>query len=287
MALVRGKYGVEYDPRQMERGSSGLGRVVVAVIALAAVSLVWTLVGRWRAPDPLPEPEPPEEAEKAPAAPEPAVAKPAAPEPPPPKVVAPEAIVKRPVKVRNLLMRLEEAEKTRDVEMAVSTIETIRALPGSPAADLDDALARRLGVLNLRRLFDRKSAQWIKEVTVRRGDSASRLAAENGSTLASFLKLNGPAAERPVIGRKLYVLNHPRFSLVVHRRSRTADLSLNGKFFKRYDLVGDVTGKDGAYETPARLRGFWAERGIGFKPADRAEIELLMPAGAPVLVSEM
>jgi hypothetical protein len=192
----------------------------------------------------------------------------------------------RPVKVRNLLMRLEEAERRSDVEMAVSTIEQLRALPGSPAADLDNVLARRLGDLNMKRLFVLKNAQWVKEVTVKRGDSASRIASENGSTLASLSRLNGGSVDRVILGSKLRVMNHPRFNLVVHRRSRTADLQLNGKFFKRYDLTAPVTGADGAYEIPGRIRQFWTERGISFSMKDRAELEMLLPKGAAVLVSE-
>ena len=286
MSLARGKYGVEYNPRQMERDPSGLGWLIVVVAAVALVSLTWTLVKRFRATEPQPEPEPAAEVPVPASSPAPGPSVPKV-EEPPPEVVPASAISRRPPKVRNLMMRLEEAEKTHDVEMAVTTIEAIRALPGSPAADLDDALARRLGDLNVRRLFDRKNAQWVKEVTVKRGDSASRIAAENGSTLASLVKLNGGKVDKVVIGRRLYVMNHPRFNLVIHRRSRTADLSLNGKFFRRYDLPGAVTGKEGAYELPARLRGFWNDLGVKWKTADRAEIEMLMPVGAPVLVSEM
>lgn len=288
MALARGKYGIEYDPRQMRKNSSGLGWIVTFVVVVAMVSLAWSLVGRFRSaeqqPEEPPAAEPPQEETVRP--PTAAKAEPA-PEPPPPAPVPPEAISRRPAKVRNLLMRLEEAERARDIEMAASTIETLRALPGSPAADLDNVLARRLGTLNMRRLFDRHNAQWVKTVVIKRGDSASRIASENGSTLASFARLNGGNVDRLVVGRAMTVLNHPRFGLVIHRRSRTADLSLNGKFFKRYDLTGEVSGQEGAFELPSRARAFWAERGIQFKPADRSEIEMLMPVGAPVLVSEM
>ena len=287
MALVRGKFGIEYNPRQKERDSSGLGWVFVLVAAVALVSLVWTLVGRFRGG---------EEAERSVVpSPPPAKTAPEAPKAPPlpeivPEPVTPadsESLARRPVKVRNLLMRLEEAERRRDVEMAVTTIEQLRALPGSPAADLDNVLARRLGDLNMRWLFVLKNAQWVKEVAVKRGDSASRIASENGSTLASLAKLNGGDVERLVVGSKVRVMNHPRFNLVVHRRSGTADLSLNGKFFKRYYLVGSVGGPDGAYEIPSSPRAFWARIGTGFSAADRGELEMLMPKGASVLISEL
>ena len=289
MSLARGRFGIEYNPRRLEPESSGLGWLIVAIALAAFVSLTWTLVKRVRAKR--------AEVEMVAAAVESPV--PVDAEPPSvPSAATTQAfrafqpldasLAHRPPKVRNLLMRLEEAERRKDVEMAVTTIETIRALPGSPAADLDDSLARRLGALNIRRLFDLRNAQWVKTVMVGRGDSASRIAAENGSTLASFALLNGGNVDRVVLGRKMYVLNHPRFGLVIHRRTRTADLSLNGKFFKRYDLQGDVNARSGAYEIPAQQRRlFWSGIGSAFKPADRTELDQLLPSGAPVLVSEM
>ena len=295
MSLARGKYGVEYDPKRRDRDSSGLGWVFVAVALVALVSLSWTLVKRMRAtpadeafvdkvseapPDAAPSAAATGETNRAAGA---AVDLPPAPAP----VVRAPAGARRPVKVKNLLMRLEEAEKSRNLEMAVSTIEALRALPGGPAADIDDALARRLGSLNVRRLFGQRNAQWVKRVTVKRGDSASRIAAENGSTLASLVKLNGIDASRIVLGQQLYVMDHPRFNLIVHRRARTADLSLNGKFFKRYDLQGEVSAKEGAYELPERKRAFFTNIGAVLKTSDQEELEVLLPVHTPVLVSEM
>ena len=287
MSFARGKFGIEYIPKP-EKEPSGLGWVFAVVAVVAAVSFAWSLVGRIRARG--------DEAEGEPRPPEPpaAVQPPPRQDPPEPPVVAqppprplPPSMAERPAALRNLLMRLDVAERSGDVEMAVGTIEQIRALPGSPAADLDDSLARRLGALNVRRLFERRNAQWVKAVTIKRGDSASRIAAENGSTLASLARLNGGDVNRVVIGRTLYVMDHPRFNLVVHRRARTADLSLNGKFFRRYDLADEVKGAVGAYKVPQNARSLWRTLGLSFAPAARAELETLLPAGAQVLVSEM
>ena len=297
MAFERGKFGVEYDPRQREQTSGGLGWVVAVVALLALVSLAWTVVGRLRARTDEPVPEEPRSAAPAPvesnggveepgAKPAPSQA-PAADVEPPGQKFGGSVMENRPVKLRNLLLRRDEAVKRSDIEMEVQTIEQIRALPGSPAADLDDALARRLGTLNLRRLFVLRNAQWVKQVVVKRGDVASRIAYENGSTLASLARLNGGNVDKVVIGKKLYVMDHPRFSLVIHRRTRTADLSLNGKFFKRYYIPGEIAGKDGSYELPANPKTFWRSLGVEFKVADRAEIELLMPTKAGVIVAEL
>lgn len=204
-----------------------------------------------------------------------------------PERIEPSGPARRPTKVTNLLMRLEEAEKRRDVVMAIETIEQLRSLPGNPAADIDDSLARRLGALNMRRLFGGDKSPWVAEVVVKRGDTASRIAYEHGSTLASFAKLNGGDIDKVVLGRKLRVMDHPRFNLVVHRLTKTADLSLNGKFFKRYYLDGDVKGAVGAYEVPERIRPMWSERGISLRQQDRAELEMLLPKGAQVLIAEL
>ena len=279
MSLARGKFGIEYNPKQVEPGSSGFGWVVVIVAFAALISLTVVIVRRVRSAEPVPETL--------------EIAATTVPQTAPVTNETPQAVVRdtgfsrRPAKVRTLLMRLEEAEKARDIEMAVTTIESIRSLPGSPAADLDDSLARRLGSLNIRRLFEVRSAQWVKAVTVGRGDSASRIAAENGSTIASLARLNGGNIDRIRVGAKLYVMDHPRFNLVLHRRTRIADLSLNGKFFKRYDLLGEVRAREGAYEVPERRKLLWDRLGSVFKAEDRAELELLLPTGAPILVSEL
>ena len=287
--LVRGKFGIEYNPKPLDDDSSGLGWIVLAVVAVAAVSLAWTLFSRFMSKPTEDEVvEPPKAVAVAPA-PKQVVDPQSSPIAPPVQTNAPPkpivsqaetAAAKRPPKVRHLLMRLEEAEKKADVEMAVTTIEQLRSLPGAPAADFDNKLARRLGELNVKRLFGQRNAQWVATNVVKRGDSASRIASEHGSTLASLKKLNeGVDINRVRIGQTLFVMNHPRFNLVVHRRTRTADLQLNGKFFKRYDMTKETAVMEGAYE--------WRGVNLELKPADRAELDILLPKSASVLVSEM
>ena len=287
MSLARGKFGVEYDPRKFKREPSGFGPVLAVVALGVLVLLTWTLVRRIRSHAEEAALMEAEKIEEVLAPPQPAASETSQTF----QTFQPlnTALAKRPAKVRNLLMRLEEAEKRHDIEMAVTTIETLRALPGSPAADLDDSLARRLGALNMQWLFGLRNAQWVKTETVGRGDSASRIASENGSTFGSLARLNGgrDKVEKIIIGQKLRVMNHPRFNLVLHRRTKTADLSLNGKFFKRYDLQGGVKARAGAYEMPEKRRLFWQGIGSCFKDADRAELDELLPKATPILVSEM
>ena len=287
MAFAQGKFGIEYNSNPIDEESSGVGWLV-AVIALAAIAVL-AAAGVRRlissAPD---EPSPIDAPVAVPTAAPVATNAPPRVEPPKPPPIPQGAERNRPRAAQNLLLKLEKAEAAQDVELAVSTIEQLRALPGEAVADLDNSLARRLGELNVRRLFVDKNRQWVKEVVVRRGDSATRIASENGSTLASLLKLNElPSADRLRVGQKLDVMDHPRFTIVVHRVAKYADLTLKGKFFKRYDIIAPVRAAAGNYETPARLRAFLAEKGITLAPADSAELDMLVPAKSSLLVSEL
>ena len=305
MAFAQGKFGIEYNPNPIDEESSGAGWLV-AVIVLAAIAVlaaagVRRLVSS--APDEPSQNDTPvaaqttsvriEDKPKSVGAPlrgdrSGHVGDVPLPPPPPPPPLPPGAERNRPRVAQNLLLKLEKAEAAQDVELAVATIEQLRALPGEAVADLDNSLARRLGELNIRRLFVGKNRQWVKEVVVKRGDSATRIASENGSTLASLLKLNElPSADRLRIGQKLDVMDHPRFTIVVHRAAKYADLTLKGKFFKRYDIIAPVRAEEGNYETPAKLRAFLAEKGIALSPADRAELDMLVPAKSSLLVSEL
>ncbi len=284
MALERGRFGIEYKPRPRDKDSSSVWAVVLVVLAVAAVSFVATRLRRQ--PDSFGEFEeaPPQAAEAAPPreAPAPAESSEAK------RVLAEIPARDRPPKVRNLLLRLAEAEKSGNVEMAATTIEALRDLPGEPAADLDDRLARRLGQLNTRWLFALANRQWVTEVEVRPRETAARIAAAHGSTLSSLIRLNALAdADDLRAGRKIKVMHHPRFSMTVHRRARYADLHLNGKFFNRYDIVGDgEICPVGVYKTGENLRSQFAELGLRFALRDRVELETIIPQNASIVVSE-
>lgn len=205
-----------------------------------------------------------------------------------PVVTAPQVsdIGERPRKVRNLLMKLDAAIATTNYPVQIATIEEIRALPGSPAADLDDSLARSLGRLNMRKLFDvGHGNEWVKSVEVRRGNSASRIASEYGTTLKCIEKLNGDVSKLR-IGQSLRAMNHPQFRLSVYRKTRIADLSLNGRFFKRYYLIGEVLGENGSYVFPANTRSFLSEHGVKLVVKDLAELEMLLPKGASMTIAD-
>ncbi len=271
MSLVRIKYGVEYDPDRNDDSPSSARWIVAAALAVAVVSFI---AGAFRRTpshgDAVPEIVPP-----------PAEEHPAPPPDIPMEPIDLSGINARPAKVRNLLMRLDEASRSGDVKMQISTIESIRALPGNAAADVADGLVERLGILNWSLMFDRHNPQWVAEVTVKPGDTVSRIAAEHGSTIASLLKLNSLSnADRISAGREVKVLNHPRFNLTVHKKLKSVDLFLNGKLFKRYEIDADaagISGEPGDYKTSAKLRDTFRELGIDLPAESMEELEMLVP----------
>lgn len=299
MSLERGRFGIEYKPRPRKRDSSAIGPIVFVVLGIAAISFAVTKLRRQ--PDEFsniqePTISQPTQPQSQPSTPQPSqhpntstTSQPlnASTSHPTNSFLSSETR-ERPPKVRNLLLRLDEAEKMDNIEMAATTIETLRSLPGEPAADLDDRLARHLGKLNSRRLFTLANRQWVTEVTVRPRESATRIAAAHGSTLSSLIRLNElKDADNIKVGQVLKVMNHPRFSLTVHRRARYADLHLNGKFFNRYDITGDAEiCPVGVYKTVEKLREQLSTLGLKFSIRDRVELETLIPPNASIVVSE-
>ena len=283
MAYVRGRFGVEFSPERKNEESPTAVIVVVLLVALvAAVSFGLTVRNRFKAVG---------EMERSVQEPRGELLRPAQ-----PVVISCEDEFKvskvsdlreRPAKVRGLLMRLERAQKENNIGMAVEAVEQLRALPGKPALDLDDRLARYLGALNRRLLTSRKGAKWLARVKVGPNESLSRIAKEHGATLSSTLMLNpGISPGEDCTGRDIYVLDHPRFRLVVSRRSRKADLFLGDRFFCRYDLSSSVKAEAGNYQLTGGFRMFARNRGIVLAEADCDELETLLPPGVTVLVTE-
>lgn len=305
MALRRTKYGVEFDPGREERSeSSGIGWIVVLVTVLASVSFVWLSVGRIRNRDAGADDGVHDEVTIASAADEPSAPPPpradgtpaaARDERPPAPPAATNTLVvsgfsSRPNNVRQLLLKLDEVTRTGNIEMQIATIEKLRALPGEQVADVDAELVRRLGELNMTKLVTLRARPWVKEVEVRRGQSATRIARENGSTLGSVRMLNpGLDVERLRPGMKILVMDRPDFSLIVHKTLRTVDFNMHDKLFKRYRLEKDapeIALSPGRYETPANLREYFRLNSIGLSPGDVQEIDNLTPKGSAVIVSD-
>lgn len=284
MGYRRSAYGVEFYVSESEEGkrNSRLGAVIAVLALVTFVSLTWALVKRLRG-EAAADAEAREEVSvaAAPSGPAPSAAKPAV------RPISTGDASARSVKVRSLLQKLEVAERNGECELAAGTIEELRRNHAQEIADCDDRLARRLGDYNLRMLFEKRNPKWVTEVTVKAGDAASRIAAEHGSTLASLMKLNGlDDAGQIQSGKKLYVMKSPRFILVVRKRSKIADLSLNGRFFRRYDLER-CDAKPGIYQFDSGVARNLVRRGVVFPATAQRELEMLLPLKAQMTVSEM
>lgn len=271
MAYTRGSFGIEYRPEEPSEETPWLLWAVGVVVVVAIVCAGYRRLVGWLGEKPPEKPRVVETNTVAAAV-----------------VPAPDLTVrgKRPRQVDNLLMRLDRAIATTNVALQVSTIEQIRSLPGAPAADLDDDLARMLGPLKLHMLFGKGMRnEWVKTIEVKLGNSASRIAAEYGTTVKCLEKLNGGISALKA-GQLLKVMNHPQFRLSVYRKTGIADLFLDGRFFKRYYLLGEVTGEDGSYTFSSNTRALFKEKGVKLVVKDMAELEMLLPKGANMTIAD-
>lgn len=196
--------------------------------------------------------------------------------------------VERPPSIRALLERLEAADQQGNVGLQIDTIERLRQNKDA-VADIDDQLCRRLGNLNRKLFLEGRTSPWVAMYTVRSGDTLHQIAREHGATIAAVLMLNGvgdPRRIRP--GQVLRIPNHPKAKLKVHVASQIADLEINGKFFRRYDVavpkdaeLGEraITRKDG--EGAQQLIG---KAKVRFSDADLKEVALMLPPGSSIVL---
>ncbi len=196
----------------------------------------------------------------------------------------------RPQQERTLLLRLDDAERLGRLAIAVDTIEKLRARPSM--ADLDDKLARRLGDLNIERLFSGEPVPWVAETKVKSGQTVHRIAREHGTTVAAVRQLNGLGPrEEPAVGRTLRVLEFPKAAFVVHKQTRYADLMLGGKLFKRYYITTRRNTPAGAYPITSKAeegpRSRMEALKIRIAPADMKELSMFLAPGSMLTVSEM
>ena len=194
----------------------------------------------------------------------------------------------RPADVRALLDRLSEADRKGDVALQIDTLERLRSRRDA-VADIDDMLARRLGNLNRKMYQEGTSGSWFVPYTVRAGDTVQKIAREHGATLAAVLMLNNITDARKLrLGSTLRVPNHPSVKLKVHVASQMADLEVNGRFFRRYDVVvpkdaelGErvVTRKEGEGPT-----GLLKASKVRLSEADLKEVALMLPVDGKIVL---
>lgn len=287
MAYHRAIYGIEWDPPAKEPDAPWLLWLLALILVAVIGSAVWNAWFRDRGPDVTPTVVVPPVAEERPGSAAPA-AGPAVRSEPCATVVRPAraALVARaedyPEMIRNQLLKLEV---TTNLSSRAMILNSLRGM--QEAAGIENRVSGELGRINDELLFAGHDRRWVKEIEVRPGESGARIARNAGMTLAALAKLNGGSVDRLRSGQKLLVFRFGKPVLVVRRASRFADLTLDGRFFARYHLAAPVGSEAGTFRVSASPRAFWAERGVVFSAEDRPKVDLMIPPGATVSVSEL
>ena len=190
---------------------------------------------------------------------------------------------------RNLLERLSTAVREKKTSLEIDSLEKL--CQRATLADIKDPLLRRLGELNMKLFLSKEPSRWTTDVTVKRGDSLKRIAREHGTTLAAVRTLNNMnGTDRIAVGDKLRVPEFPAAVLEVHKSLKLADLTLKGKFFKRYAVKTDPVKTRVAPPYPisreAGPRTRFAELKISMSPDDLLEMDMLLAPGSSLVVTE-
>ena len=303
----RGKYGIEIKVTPRKSGPGPLQLVMAAGLALVVVAF-FSFRGCFRRRE-VPKPVPPPTSMVRPEADvRPPIVAPDSQEQPSMPEISPDEVEEvksapggsgemrgladkgenRPPAIRALLERLEVADQQGNVGLQIDTIERLRQNKDS-VADIDDLLARRLGNLNRKLFLEGKTNPWVVAYTVRNGDTVHQIAREHGATVAAVLMLNGvgdPRRLRP--GQALRVPNKLKSKLKVHTASHIADLEINGKFFRRYDVMVEkgaelgervVTRKDGE-----GAKQLIEKAQVRFSDSDLKEVALMLPPGSSIVL---
>lgn len=108
-------------------------------------------------------------------------------------------------------------------------------------------IERQLAGINHDLLYEDRPAPEKVEHTIVQGNLISRIASQYHNTQAYILSANKIANVSQLrIGRKIWVLNQPKFVVTVYKKQFSAVLTLNGHFYKRYS-VGIGEAPEGTY----------------------------------------
>ena len=88
------------------------------------------------------------------------------------------------------------------------------------------------------------------------------------------------------LSQSVRVFNRPNFVLIVHRRSRLAELMLDGKLFKAYELAQVPRVEPGLYQATDDLKQQFTKLDLAFTAPAQSELKLFLLASAPILIAE-
>lgn len=138
--------------------------------------------------------------------------------------------------VRDLFNKATLAEQGNNLLEARQIF--LRLLRLEAAAELRPFVERKLGALHSSLYLSTRLAPGKAVHALASGEKLGKLASQYGCTLEYLLTVN--AIQKPdklQIGKRVTVLQNPRFELLISKRDSTAVLLLNSGFFKRYTLL--------------------------------------------------
>ena len=113
----------------------------------------------------------------------------------------------------------------------------------SAPADRRPEIEARLGAVNVAIATTAVPSPGKVEHTVASGDSLGKIAGKYVCPVTLIQAINGLKGTNIRAGSKLVVLDHPKFEITVSRKTNTLLLTLNGEFFKRYNVCTGANGK--------------------------------------------
>lgn len=184
--------------------------------------------------------------------------------------------------VQRLLEQVVQLETADDLVNARLVLHQI--LLRKDAEDVRAFVERKIGAVNTALVFGDRLMPEKERHRIVSGDLIGKLAQRYGNTQAYVLRVNGiDRADRLRIGREIWVLNQPVFELTVFKKASSAVLTLNGQFFKRYE-VGAGPSVDVPVGTYVVRDGILAR--LGLRGADAEELRVLLSVAVAVVVGE-
>lgn len=162
---------------------------------------------------------------------------------------------KLPPEVQRLMEQVAELENADDMPGARRIL--LHLLTRRDTDEIRAFAERKIGTLNTAMVFGDRPMPEKTRHKVASGEIISRLARNYGNTVDYILKVNG--IDRPEslrAGREIWVLHNPAFELTVFKRAQKAVLTLNGQFFKSYEVRPgkSVALASGTYKVVRRVK---------------------------------
>lgn len=153
--------------------------------------------------------------------------------------------------------RLEAARRLAAAEnLSGARVKLLTLLPVVPTDALRRETEKVLGDLHIALATTPRMMPEKTDYIIQRGDSLQRIANRFGTTIGLVQQSNQiENPNRISIGDRLRVLDRPTFAITVSKRRNTLLVTLNGRFFKRYDVGTGAYGKtpEGTFEVRDRI----------------------------------